>query len=332
MKALILAPFSRDALEGLRRLVPLDYESWTKTRRLYDPRELAERLNREGIGILVVEADFVFEEVFEGAEGLRFLGVCRSSLTHVDLEAATNHGVLVVNTPGRNARAVAELTMALILSLARRMSCMDRYVKEGRWQDPVGGYISYKGIELGGRTLGIIGLGSVGRAVSKLGRALGMEVLAYDPYVGQSGVRRAGATLVNLEQVLGRSKFISLHAPSSPATVNLLSAREMGMMKKGSYLINTASHDLVDEGALVESLRSGHLAGAALDVHQSHPIAPSSPLLKLDNVILTPHVGGATEETVERHSTMMLQDIERYLEGRRPRHLANPQAWKRRGR
>jgi len=187
-------------------------------------------------------------------------------------------------------------------------------------------------MELRGKSLGIIGLGAVGQAVSRLGRSLGMTVLAYDPYLGPEGQRRAGAFLTSLQQVLSQSHFLSLHAPLSPETTGLLGHKQLAMMKKGAYLINTAFDALVDEGALVEHLRSGHLAGAALDVHQAHPIPPSSPLLKLDNVILTPHVGGATWETIERHSAMMLEDIKRFLQGQRPRHLANPQAWKHRGR
>ena len=329
MNALILAPFSDDHLEALRRLVRVEYESWTTTRRLYDPGQLIERLNRDNIAILVVEADFIFREVFEESKKLKFLGVCRSSLDHVDLKAATEYGVLVINTPERNARSVAELTLTLVLSLARQIPWLDRYVKDAHWQNPVEAYISHKGIEIEGKTLGIIGLGSVGRIVSKLAQTLGMKVLAYDPYVGHLGTEKAGATLASLETVLTQSKFLSLHAPSSPATLNLLGERQIGMMEQGSFLINTASEDLVDEIALVQFLESGHLAGAALDVHKSHPIVPSSPLLKLDNVILTPHVGGATEETIERHSTMMFHDIDRFMQGQMPWHLTNPQVWNR---
>lgn len=331
MKALVLAPFSCHALESLRRLMPLDYESWTHTRKLYDPEELGQRMKKEGTTILVVEADFIFEEVFQQAKDLGFLGVCRSSLNHVDLDAATRHDVLVVNTPWRNARAVAELAIALMLSLARRVPRLDSYVKEGYWQDPVEGYISYRGIELQGSTLGLVGLGGVGRIVSKLGRALGMEVLAYDPYAGQLGQRKSGSLLVTLDRVLEESRFLSLHTPFSAETMGLIGERELGMMRKGAYLINTAFYGLVDEPALVKHLSSGHLAGAALDVHDAHPIPPSSPLLKLSNVILTPHIGGATVETIDRHSTMMLQDIQRYLHGVKPRHLANPKAWTGRG-
>ena len=328
----MLAPFSSDALATLGRQVSFSYESWTQTGRLYSPEELSQRLNDEGIAILVVEADFVFEEVFQESKHLRFLGVCRTSLAHIDLEAATQHGVLVVNTPARNARAVAELTLALMLCLARRVPQLNCYVKEGCWESPVEAYISYKGSELQDKTLGLIGLGSVGRTVSRLGRALGMRALAYDPFAGQLGQRKAGALLTNLEYVLKEAEFLSLHAPSSPETIELLGEKELGMMKGGSYLINTASHSLVKEEALVEHLTSGHLRGAALDVHEAHPIPPSSPLLKLDNVILTPHVGGATQETIERHSSLMLDGIKRFLQGRKPRCLANPEVWRRSGR
>lgn len=332
MKALVLAPLSYDALSRLDQLVTVEYESWTDTRRLYDPIELADRLNNDETAILVIEADFIFEEVFAESKDLRFLGVCRRSLSHIDLEAATKHGVLVVNTPGRNARAVAELAIGLMLSLARHIPSSDHYVKQGLWEGPVEAYISHNGIELQGKVLGLIGFGAVGRIVSKLARAFGMEVLAYDPYVGHIGERRAGALLCSLEDVLTRSLFISLHTTLSSETTGLLGKREFVLMKNGSYLINTAAHELVDENALVRHLGEHRLNGAALDVHQAHPIPPSSPLLKLNNVILTPHIGGATLETVERHSTMIVDDIARFIAGIRPRRLANPKAWRNYGR
>jgi len=330
MRALVLAPFSHQGLKALERMVPLDYESWTDTLKLTDPEELARRLQDQAISILVVEADFVFEEVFEDAQNLKLVGVCRSSLSHVDLEAATRHGVAVVNTPYRNARAVGELALAFMLALARRLPFLDCYVKTSRWEDPVEGYISHRGVELQGRTLGLVGLGATGRTVARLGQALGMQVLAYDPYTGLLGQRKAGALLTDLNQVLTESHFVSLHAPVTPETEGIIGRKELARMGQGAYLINTASHDLVDQEALVEALKSGALAGAALDVHEAHPIPTTNPLLKLDNVILTPHIGGATGETVERHSAMMVEDIGRFLEGRRPMRLANPKVWRRR--
>ena len=329
--ALVLAPFTQNALAALQGIVAVTYESWTDTRKLYSPPELRQRISADGIGILVVEADFVYEEVFQQSGPLKFLGVCRNGLDSVDIEAATYHNVAVVNTPGRNAHGVAELTFGLMLSLARRISHLNGYVKNGHWESPVEPYISMQGIELRGKTLGIIGLGSIGRTVARLGRAFGMHVVAYDPHVGATGSKVAGALLGTLEQVLRLSDFLSIHTPATPDTEGLLDERHLSMMKAGSYIINTASHHVIDQAALVEHIKSGHIAGVGLDVHRTHPILPSSPLLKLHQVILTPHIGGASDGTVERHSWMMVEEIRRFLQGRKPRHLVNREVWRRRG-
>ena len=329
--ALVLAPFSQDALESLGHILSVTYESWMDTRRLYSPEELTQRINAEDIGILVVEADFVFEEVFAQSRPLEFLGVCRNGLGHIDVEAATQHGVAVVNTPGRNTQGVAELTMGLMLSLARGIPMLNGYVRDGKWEGPVEPYLSMRGVELRGKTLGIIGLGSIGRTVAGLGRAFGMHVLGYDPYVGIPGKKKAGALMGTLDQVMALSNFLSIHTPDSPDTEGLLDHRLLGLMKPGSYIINTAAYPIIEEAALVEYLMSGHIAGVALDVHQTHPIPPSSPLLKLENVILTPHIGGATDGTVHRQSWMMAEEISCFLRGQRPRHLVNGPVWGRRG-
>ena len=327
-RALILAPFAQDALDSLGHTLPVTYESWTDTRRLYSPPELSQRINVEGISILVVEADFVFDEVFQQSGPLKLLGTCRNGLDHIDVEAATEHGVAVVNTPGRNSRGVAELTISLMLSLARGIPRLSCYVKEGLWQDPTEPYISMRGVELHGRTLGIIGLGSIGRNVARLGKAFGMHVVAYDPYVGTPGSKKAGAMLSTLEQVLESSDFLSIHTAGTSETERMLDRRRLGMMKAGSYVINTAAYHVIEEEALVEYLKSGHIAGAALDVHRTHPIQPSSLLLALDNVILTPHIGGATDGTVEKQSWIIVDEIHRFLRGRRPRHLVNGEVWR----
>ena len=169
MKALVLAPFSKEALESLGRLMPLTHESWIETKMFYDPEELGLRMKEEGTSHLIVEADFIFEEVFQQASDLRFLGVCRSALDHVDLAAATEHKVLVVNAPGRNAEAVAELTIALMLSLARRIPSLDSYVKTGGWENPLDGYINHQGIELRGKTLGLSWARGCGRRGVQVG-------------------------------------------------------------------------------------------------------------------------------------------------------------------
>ena len=250
----------------------------------------------------------------------------------MDLNAATEHGVLVVNTPGRNARAVAELTLGFMLSLARRIPHLDGYVKSGRWENPVDGYVNHRGLELAGQTLGLIGLGAVGSLVSRLAGAFGMKVLAHDPYAGAVGERRDSALLVPLEKLLQQSNFLSLHAPATNETTGMIGREELAALPPGAFLVNTAFYEMVRENALVNALTAGTLAGAALDVHETHPISPASPLLKLPNVILTPHVGGATGGTVQRHSEMMLQDIQRHLRGEKPLNLANPKVWENLGR
>ena len=237
----------------------------------------------------------------------------------------------MVNAPGRNAQAVAELTIGLMLSLSRGIPRLNGYIRNGNWQGPVEPYLSMRGVELGGKTLGILGLGSIGRRVAGIGRALGMQVIAHDPYVGSPGTKKAGALLGDLEHVVKLSDFLTIHTPDTAETQGLLDRRLLAMMKPGSYIVNTAAYAVIDEDALVEHLQSGHIAGIALDVHRSHPIPPSSPLLRIENAILTPHIGGATDGTVERQSWMMVEDIRRFINGRRPRHLVNGAVWRRRG-
>ena len=325
-KALVLAPFSDSQMAALRQDVDVTYESWTDTRRLHAPDELASRLNEERNAILVIESDFVFEELFDAAPSLRFVGICRTATDHVDVEAATARGVLVVNTPGRNAQAVAEHALGLMLSLARRIPMTHAYVSGGRWLDPVEPYLTMRGVELSGRTLGIVGLGTIGRRLASIASALGMTRLGYDPYVTAPP---KGVRMTELDDLLAASDFVSVHAPRTPETEGLLDAARLSLMKPTAYLVNLSDASIVSEEALAAALREHRIAGAALDVFETHPILPASPLLALDNVVLTPHIGGATEETIERHSKMMTDDIRRFTAGERPVNLVNPTAWRR---
>ena len=305
MKALVLAPFAPNHLERLRRRMTVVYEPWTETRMLWDPAELAVRLAEESIEAVVAEVDFLFGEVFEDPSPLRFIGLCRNATNQIDLEAAAARGVTVVNTPGRNANAVAELVIGLALSLARRIPTAHAHVRGGGWQHPMAAYLEFRGFELAGKTMGIVGMGAIGRRVARLARALGMRVLGYDPYA----IAPRYVTMTTLEQLLSGSDIVTLHAPETPETTGMLGRERLAMMPKGSYLINTASAALVDEAALVDALRSGQLAGAGLDVFETHPVMPNSPLLTLDNVVLTPHIGGATADTVERYSRTITRSL-----------------------
>ncbi|MFQ5996201.1 MAG: 2-hydroxyacid dehydrogenase [Dehalococcoidales bacterium] len=326
-KALILTTFEPAALTELETRAEVICESWLDTRKLLSPEELVERIESGNLQIVVIEADFVFDEVFEKTNKLRFIGVCRASVNNVDVNAATKHGVLVVNTPARNAVSVAELTVGLMLSLARRIPQAHYLVKAGQWVDPVGPYISMRGLELAGKVVGIVGFGAIGSEVARRLRAFDMAVLVYDPHLTPQEINKAGARQVNLHALMKESDFISLHCPVSPETAGLIGAEEISLMKPAAYLINTGGWEIVDEAALFQALEERRIAGAAFDVYQTHPVSPDSRLLKLDNVLLTPHIGGATEGTVTRYSRMMVKDIIRFLDRKRPKNLVNPEVW-----
>ena len=321
---LFLAPFDERELRRLAGWIDVECESWMDSRRLHAPDELAAKLNDLGAPFLVVEVDFVFEEVFEAVPNLEFVGICRAATNQVDIDAATASGVAVVNTPGRNAQAVAEHALGLMLALARRIPESHDYVTGGRWLNPLGPYVELRGLELAGRTLGIVGLGAIGRRLAEMATAIGMTCVAYDPYVDDPPV---GISLRDLSEVLAGSDFVSVHAPMSAQTEGLIDSRGLAVMKPTAFLVNLSDARIVDRDGLTAALQTRTIAGAALDVFETHPIAPDHPLLALDNVILTPHVGGATEETIERHSRMMAGDIARFLDGVRPVNLVNPAVW-----
>jgi D-3-phosphoglycerate dehydrogenase len=329
MKALILAPFSPYAIERLSKNLEIIYESWMDTRRLVPAEELIDRIQGQDIEIVIIEADFIFREVFERGRKLKLVGACRGNVTHVDMEAATERGVLVVNTPARNATAVAELTVGLMLSLARDIPKAHQMVSSGGWVDPTVCYSSFRGTELAGKTIGIVGFGSIGQQVARRVSAFDASILVYDPYVNHEEIIRVGASPLGLDDLVAQSDFVTLHCPTVPETMGLINAQIISSMKPTAYLVNTAGSTVVDQEAIFQALRKGHIAGAAFDVYETWPVKPGNPLLKLKNVILTPHMGGSTDETIERHSRMIADDIESFLRGERPRNLLNPQAWNR---
>ena len=328
MHVLILAPFEEECLKRLRCRMEVTYRPWTESRSLYDPEELAEVINESGIDAVVVEADFVLEEAFEEAPGLRFVGICRNATTQIDVDAATEAGVVVVNAPGRNTRAVAELVIGLMFTLSRRIVGAHGYVAGGRWEDPVSPYLDLRGVELGGKMLGLVGLGKIGSEVARMAGALGLRVVASDPYITADQAAESGASLVELDELLGISDFVSLHLPAGMDVPTVIDSRALGLMKPTAYLINTSTPQAVDQAALLETLGDGQVGGVALDVHESPPIPADHPLLAHENVILTPHVGGATDGTIARHSQMMTEALESFQEGKRPNNLVNPEVWK----
>ncbi|MBZ5540992.1 MAG: phosphoglycerate dehydrogenase [Acidobacteriia bacterium] len=257
--------------------------------------------------LVVRSATKVTAELLEKAPRLRVVGRAGVGVDNIDLEAATRRGVLVMSTPGGNAISVAEHTFALLLALARQVPRHDAAIHAGRWEKS-----SAAGTEVRGKTLGLIGLGRIGGEVARRARAFEMRVLAYDPYISEAAAREAQVELVPLEKLLAESDFVSLHTALSPATQNLINAQSIAQMKKGARLVNAARGELVDEGALAEALKSGRLAGAALDVFVEEP-PKNSPLIALPNVIATPHVAGSTTEAQEEVGTQIAQQVRDYL-------------------
>lgn len=327
MKALILAPFSENQLERLKKNLEVVYENWMETKRLVSADEMVDRIQNQDIGIVVVEADFILRDVFERADKLKLVAACRGTVTQVDVAAATEHGVVVLNTPGRNAISVAELTVGLMLSLVRKIPEAHRMVSSGSYTDPITPYILLRGTELAGKTVGIVGFGAIGQQVAKRLTTFDTSLIVYDPYIDPLEIKMIGAKPVELEELVAQSDLITLHCPAIPQTKGMIGAELIAKMKPTAYLVNLTSAGVVDRTAIISALKEGKIAGAAFDVFDTLTVPPDHPFLGLDNVILTPHIGGATYETIERHSRMIADDIESFVKGERPKNMLNPEVW-----
>jgi D-3-phosphoglycerate dehydrogenase len=278
----------------------------------------------DGHDVLVVQAAPVTEEVLDGSPSLRLICCVRGGPVNVDVAAATARGIPVATTPGKNADAVAELTMALVIMLARRMAEIGRYVEAGG----VVGHDNYEGgnwfgHDVAGHVLGLVGYGQVGRRVAVRAQAFGMGVLAYDPFVHAATLREARVEPADLPILLAGSDFVSLHARATESNRGLIGRAEIASMRRGAYLINTARDSLLDEGAAIDALASGALGGLALDVASPSPATGRHALLAHPNVIITPHVGGATYETLAHGGEMAVDEIERFARGVALRNVAD---------
>ncbi len=258
-------------------------------------------------GLVVRSATRVTAALLELAPQLRVVGRAGVGVDNIDLDAATRRGVLVMNTPGGNAVSVAEHTFALLLALARSVPQLHASTHAGRWEKS-----GAAGTELRGKTLGLVGLGRVGSEVARRARAFEMRVVAVDPYLSENVMEELGVERVSLDDLLARSDFVSLHTSLSPATEKIINRETLAKMKRGARLINAARGELVDEAALAEALRSGHLAGAALDVFAVEP-PRNSPIMGLPNVIATPHIAGSTEEAQEEVGYRIAQQVRDFL-------------------
>ncbi|EMD29482.1 phosphoglycerate dehydrogenase [Amycolatopsis azurea] len=266
---------------------------------------------------IVAGTDAFSADVIEAAPRLKVFGRCGAGYDNIDLDAATRGGVAVTYTPGANRRSVAEHVLALMLNCARLIPQNIASVRAGRWEQR-------SGRELDGAVLGLIGLGSIGKTVARLALPLGMRVVAHDPHPDEEFLTETGVEARTFEEVLAEADFLSLHIFLDDTTRHLIDASALRKVKPGAFLINTARGEVVDEEALADALESGALAGAALDVLTEEPMPLDNRLRGLDNVVVTAHIGAATEQARSRSSMMAAQQVIDVLLGQAPGNLANP--------
>jgi D-3-phosphoglycerate dehydrogenase len=273
-----------------------------------NPKEYAQHL-AEADALLVRSAVQVDKSVLARAPKLRVIGRAGVGVDNVDLDAATEAGVLVMNTPGGNAISVAEHTLALMLAMARHIPQATASTRAGKWEKK-----KFLGNELRGKTLGVVGLGSIGREVVKRARAFEMRIVAHDPYVTAKIANDLGVELVDLHELYAESDYITLHVAATPETQGMLSREAFSQMKNGVRIVNCARGELVDEGALVEAMKSGKVADASLDVFSVEPPPAGFPLFATESVLATPHIGGSTEEAQEIVGVRIAEQVVEFLQ------------------
>lgn len=283
---------------------------------------LVRRLRPYEILVPIRERTCFPASLLEQLPALELLALTGRNSGHVDVAAATARGILVTETESSGASAI-EHTMGLILAMVRRIPQEDRAMRQGQWQTGIG-------VELAGKTLGIVGLGRIGTRIAAFGRFLGMRVLAWGPTLTDERARASGASRVSLDDLFRESDIVSVHLRLSERTAGIISAHHLSLMKPTAYFVNTARGALVDEAALCLALQERRLAGAALDVYQVEPLPPNHPLLELDNVVLSPHIGYVTREAYHLFFGQAVENIESYLDGELPPRAVNPEALVRR--
>ncbi len=325
MMILVTARLDQQGLETLRQYGAVQYSSYGEEPRVLAGSRLVKAL--AGVQVLVTEVDQVRDYTFPKVPDLKVISCCRGNPVNIDVDAATAHGVPVLSAPGRNADAVADLTLLFMLALLRHFLPLTSILhEEGDAMEKLArAFTQYQGAELWGKTVGLVGLGAVGRAVASRLLPFGSRVIACDPYVQTEHAGGLGVELLDLEELLSRSDIVSMHAAVNDETTGMIGRRELGLMKKGAYFVNVARSALTDECALYEALRCGHLAGAALDVFDEEPPSRDHSLLTLGNVIATPHIGGSTLEVITHQSQIAVADLVRLFNGQRPQHCVNPE-------
>jgi D-3-phosphoglycerate dehydrogenase / 2-oxoglutarate reductase len=320
-RVLATAPLRGPGLDLLDQLGDVVLDPWITAPdvplRIYDESALAARISETGADVVICEADSCKGSVLDAP--LRAIGSTRGDPTNVDVASATAKGIPVLHAPGRNADGVAELTVTLLLAVTRLVLPADHDVRRGEvFRNGTIPYQRFRAWQVAGRTVGIVGLGAVGRAARWRFEGLGMSVISHDPYSSE-------ATHPTLEALLADADVVSVHAPPTPETLGMFGTAQFDQMRDGAVYLNTARAGLHDLDALTKALTSGKLSGAGLDHFEGEALPADHPLIALDQVVLTPHIGGATYDTEINHTRIIAEDLQRLLRGDRPMHCANPE-------
>ena len=310
MKVLIADAINEKGIENLREVadVVVDTE--------ITPEELADTIN-EYNGIIVRSRTKLTKEIIEKADNLQIIARAGVGVDNIDLDAATKKGIMVVNSPESTSVTVAEHTMGLILSMARKISIADKSVKEGKWEKK-----KFMGVELRNKTLGVIGMGRIGSQVVNRCKAFGMDAMAYDPYLPEEVAKQMGVELTDLDNVLENADFITIHVPLTPETEHSISTEQFEIMKDGAFIVNCARGGIIDEDALSDALANNKIGGAALDVFEDEPLK-NSKLVELDNIVLTPHIAASTKEAQRDAAIIVADEIIELTKGNTPKNVLN---------
>lgn len=350
-KAYVSAPLDEGYLKKLEALCDVSYRGWSiQNGLIYGEAESIEAFH--DADIIITNYDLINRRVIEACPNLKLIGCCRGNPVNIDRAAATERGIPLVYSPGRNANSVAEFLLGAVLGLIRNIPRSYHEVKTGRFlgapkedilqvperDDIVWGFnmgegeespfIVYEGYELFHKTFGMIGYGAVGRRLAKFLKAMDMRVLIYDPYLPASVAEADGVEMMSLEELLRQSDFVSLHCKVTEETKGMFGAREFELMKPGAVFINTARGVIVQQKALLDALARKKISGAVLDVFWEEPLPANHPLLKMDNVVITPHIAGTSRDVSLHQSIMIIGDVERFVKGEPLQYVFNKEVLK----
>jgi D-3-phosphoglycerate dehydrogenase len=327
----------KDQLGDLHNRVDIGFQELKETHKIFTAKsengKIKEYLGKpsevanlaKDTDILVVQFSPVSEKVFETAENLKLVACNRSTPVNIDVQAATKNNIPVINSPGRNADSVADFTMGLILAEIRHIARSFEAVRNGtyptcteKWRKSIP--------ELRGKTLGIVGFGKIGSKVAERAKGFGMDILGYDPFISEETMNIYEAKKVDLQTLLKKSDFVSIHMRLTPQTTNLIGEKELNLMKETAFLINTSRGEVIDENALYNALMEKKLAGAALDVFINEPIYkdPDNKFIHLNNVTFTPHIAGPSDDMFYRGACILAGDIARFIRGEKMQNVLNP--------